>query len=108
MKNFWKKEDIDSELQSEDFQRTYNTMKELYHSGKIPKLNEDEMDVLRFCHDRDMVQFLKEEFTRHPIVLDENGGLKYGNPFDKERGGVKRTDLHTVFDATCPPQTICD
>jgi hypothetical protein len=32
-----------------------------------------------------MKAFLKEEFEKHPIKLDENGNLIGGNPFENER-----------------------
>ena len=52
---------------------------------KVPKITRDEYEVLKFCHERNMRQFLKEEFEKHPIILDENGGLVGENPFEKER-----------------------
>lgn len=59
-------------------------LRDLYRSGKI-KLTEAEMDLVRFCHGRDMKAFLKEEFEKHPIILNEDGALVGGNPFEKER-----------------------
>lgn len=50
-----------------------------------PKLNREEYDILKFCHERDMKQFLKEEFEKHPIILNEQGELVGENPFDVER-----------------------
>ena len=52
---------------------------------KVPKLTRDEYEVLQFCHNRDMRQFLKEEFEKHPIILNEDGELVGENPFDRER-----------------------
>lgn len=56
-----------------------------YKLGEIPKLSTEEMSILEFCHNRDMKAFLREEFARHPIILDESGGLIGGNPFASER-----------------------
>lgn len=68
--------------------------------GKIPKLTSAERQILEFCHGRDMKKFLKEEFERHPIRLDENGELIGGNPFDKERSGEPRKVFYDpLFDA---------
>lgn len=51
---------------------------ELYKNGKIEKLNNDEMNLLRFCHNTDMRAFLKEEFEKHPIDY---------SVFDVDKGG---------------------
>lgn len=64
----------------------YNALKALYHMGKIDKLNREEFELLKFCSERDMRKFLKEEFEKHPIKLDDDGGLIGPNPF---RGGKK-------------------
>lgn len=61
-----------------------SVLREMYRTGKI-KLTEAEMDLVRFCHGRDIKAFLKEEFEKHPIKLDENGNLIGGNPFERER-----------------------
>lgn len=52
---------------------------------KVPKINRAEREILEFCHNRNMKEFLREEFEKHPIKLDENGNLIGENPFDKER-----------------------
>lgn len=52
---------------------------------KPPKLNSMERRILEFCHNRDMKEFLREEFEKHPIKLDDDGNLIGENPFDKER-----------------------
>ena len=52
---------------------------------KPPKLNSAEFEILEFCHGRDMRKFLKEEFEKHPIRLNESGELIGRNPFDVER-----------------------
>lgn len=67
---------------------------------KAPKLTRDEYEVLAFCHGRDMRQFLKEEFEKHPIILDEDGGLVGENPFDRERrenGIPERTQTYDEY-----------
>ena len=78
--------DIDVRADRNNFERdiSFNALRERYRSGKI-KLTEAEMDLVRFCHGRDMKAFLKEEFEKHPIVLDETGNLVGENPFEKER-----------------------
>ena len=52
---------------------------------KAPKLNQAERALLEFCHERDMHEFLREEFERHPIKLNGDGELIGENPFDRER-----------------------
>ena len=52
---------------------------------KKPKLNQMERQILEFCHNHDMKKFLREEFEKHPIILNEDGELVGENPFDKER-----------------------
>ena len=59
--------------------------------GKVPKLNRYERDLLEFCAGRDMKEYLREEFERHPIRLDENGNLIGKNPFDEEREKKENT-----------------
>ena len=51
---------------------------------KVPKLSYEERKLLEFCHGRDMKQFLKEEFEKHPIILNEDGELISPNPFTHE------------------------
>lgn len=53
--------------------------------GKKPQLNSMERQILEFCHGRDMKQYLKEEFEKHPIHLNEDGELIGENPFGKDR-----------------------
>ena len=65
----------------------------MYRSGKI-KLTEAEMDLVRFCHGRDMKAFLKEEFEKHPIKYDEEGNLIGGNPFERERQEALRRQTY--------------
>ena len=44
-----------------------NKLKAERVSNNIPMINQDEMELLRFCHERDMRKFLREEFTNNPI-----------------------------------------
>lgn len=60
---------------------------------KAPKINPMERKILEFCHNRDMKEFLREEFEKHPIRLDPDGNLIGENPFDKERR--ERGDMNT-------------
>lgn len=78
--------DIETRADRNNFERdmSFNALRERYRSGKI-KLTEAEMDLVRFCHGRDMKAFLKEEFEKHPIIIGEAGELIGGNPFEKER-----------------------
>lgn len=77
---------IEIDGRTDNFERnmSMDVLRERYRSGKI-KLTEAEMDLVRFCHGRDMKAFLKEEFDKHPIIIGENGELVGGNPFEKER-----------------------
>ena len=71
--------------------------------GKVPKLTSAERQILEFCHGRDMRKFLKEEFEKHPIRLDEEGNLIGKNPFDDERYGGRRKNLFDpLYDADRP------
>ena len=56
-------------------------LRHMYRSGKIPKLKNEEFELLKFCHDRNMREFLREEFRKHPINLDSQGNLVGENPF---------------------------
>lgn len=76
--------EIDGHTDKFERNMSMDVLRERYRSGKI-KITEAEMDLVRFCHGRDMKAFLREEFEKHPIVLDENGCLVGGNPFEKER-----------------------
>jgi len=67
------------------FERDLEQLRLKYRMGQIPKINAAERGILEFCHQRDMKEFLREEFEKHPIVLDEDGGLVGENPFEKER-----------------------
>ena len=60
---------------------------DMYAAGKIKKLNEHEMSLLRFCHGIDVKKFIKEEFEKNPIILktDENGYLYAELPKRKEK-----------------------
>lgn len=63
---------------------------------KAPKITRDEYEVLEFCHNRNMKEFLREEFRKHPIVLNENGELVGENPFDKERRELLEQQIHPL------------
>lgn len=39
----------------------------LINSKNAPKITHDEMELLKFCHGRDMKKFIKEEFEKNPI-----------------------------------------
>ena len=75
--------DYDSAQCDEKFEKAILNLR--LNAKKVPKLNSAERALLEFCHGRNMREFLKEEFEKHPIRLDENGDLIGGNPFDKER-----------------------
>ena len=76
----------ESERKSDEaFQAALNNVHLRYKTGKIPKLNKAEREILEFCYSRDMKEFLREEFEKHPIVLNEDGGLVGNNPFEQER-----------------------
>ena len=50
-------------LKEENF---YRDLKSLT-SKNVPKISHDEMELLKFCHERDMKKFIKEEFEKNPI-----------------------------------------
>jgi hypothetical protein len=39
-------------------------------------LTREEMSLLEFCDSINVKEFLREEFTKHPLVFDANGNLK--------------------------------
>lgn len=65
---------------------------------KVPKISSMERKILEFCHNRNMKEFLREEFEKHPIRLDENGELIGENPFDKERRELGITEGYYAKD----------
>lgn len=73
---------IDGDLDYSMIQRTNNRLHDMYASGQIKKLNEEEMKLLRFCSGIDVKQFIKEEFERNPIIIksDENGYIYAETP----------------------------
>lgn len=73
---------MDGDLDYSMIQRTNNRLHDMYASGQIKKLNEEEMKLLRFCHGIDVKQFIKEEFERNPIIIkrDENGYIYAETP----------------------------
>lgn len=91
-KNYY---DYDDKVLDERFDAA---ARQLFRGGKIPKINAMERKILEFCHNRDMKEFLREEFERHPIRLDENGELIGGNPFDKERRERGDTSTYEAYD----------
>lgn len=74
--------------------RFEQAIRNLKAGGKVPKLNSFERQLLEFCHGRDMKKFLKEEFEKHPIHLNDDGELIGENPFDKERNGGQKPYLY--------------
>lgn len=37
----------------------------------VPKISRDEYQLLEFCHNTDMISFLREEFRRNPISRED-------------------------------------
>lgn len=79
---------------------------------KAPKINSMERKILEFCAGRNMKEFLREEFEKHPIKLNENGNLIGENPFDKERRekGIseKYYSIDPLFDSIKLVESIDD
>lgn len=65
---------------------------------KAPKINPMERKILEFCAGRDMKEFLREEFEKHPIRLDVDGNLIGENPFDVERRKLGITENYQGYD----------
>ena len=57
------------------FEQNLASLKAAYRAGKIPKINRTEREILEFCHGRNMTEFLREEFSRNPILYDANGEI---------------------------------
>ena len=88
-------------------QREFSRLRAMYRSGKISKITSAERELLEFCHGRDMIAFLREEFRRNPILYDENGEVienpKYtvgGCPDSFFCGETPRTVIHFDEDGT--------
>ena len=61
-------EEVTRNLTNPEKESTFiNKLKAERVSKNIPMINQDEMELLRFCHERDMRKFLREEFTNNPI-----------------------------------------
>lgn len=71
-------EEIDS------IQKELSGLRDLYRSGQVQQISKIERQILEFCHSRDMIKFLREEFDKHKIVLNEQGELVGENPFRRE------------------------
>ena len=78
------------------FSNAYDVLK--YRIKKAPKINSMERKILEFCHNRDMKEFLREEFEKHPIRLDESGNLIGENPFDAERRRLGTNETYQGYD----------
>lgn len=74
-----------SGYEDDNFNKALDNMHLQYQLGNIPKLNHAEREILEFCDARDMREFIREEFEKHPIKLNDNGELVGENPFEKER-----------------------
>ena len=79
------------------FKRAIERLRLSMGGRKAPKINDEERKILEFCAGRNMRQFLKEEFEKHPIRLNEHGELIGENPFDKERGGRRYHSYDPVY-----------
>ena len=81
--------DSEGNLDYSKVQRTQGVFHEMYESGKIKKLNEHEMGLLRFCDGIDVRGFLKEEFKNNPINIsrDDNGNVQAEAPNGVENLG---------------------
>ena len=65
-------ETYEGEFNPEETKNFYNEMRRLYAAGKIKKLTPQEREILEFCHERDMKDFLREEFAAHPIKIADD------------------------------------
>ena len=81
----------------------FNYLKELYRRGALGGLNSFERDLLQFCHDRDMRQYLKENVWDKPIVIDDDGNIDYSRTkFQSQTRQPIQTPLNTYN--SCEPQ----
>ena len=55
----------------------YDFLKEQYRNGTLQGLDDYERELLEFCHDRDMREYLRENVWEKPIVLDSEGGVDW-------------------------------
>lgn len=91
---------IDGDLDYSMIQRTNNRLHDMYASGQIKKLNEEEMKLLRFCHGIDVKQFIKEEFEKNPIIIkrDENGYIYAETPNRKQPDNDSKPPKPSIYD----------
>lgn len=57
------------------FEQNIALLKAKYRAGGVPKINGMERQILEFCHQRDMVEFVREEFRNNPILYNEHGDI---------------------------------
>lgn len=57
------------------FEQNVALLKAKYRAGGVPKINGMERQILEFCHQRDMVEFVREEFRNNPILYNEHGDI---------------------------------
>jgi len=55
--------------------KEFELLKAKYRAGGVKKLTGTEREILEFCYGRDMVQFIREEFRKNPILYDEYGNI---------------------------------
>ena len=66
----------------------YDFLKEQYRNGTLQGLDDYERELLEFCHDRDMREYLRENVWDKPIVLNSEGGVDWGKT-KYQRGGQR-------------------
>jgi hypothetical protein len=78
---------LDRDLLFEQYS-DYDYLKEQYRNGTLQGLDDYERELLEFCHDRDMREYLRENVWEKPIVLNSEGGVDW-NKTKFQRGGQR-------------------
>jgi hypothetical protein len=78
---------LDRDLLFEQYS-DYDYLKEQYRNGTLQGLDDYERELLEFCHDRDMREYLRENVWEKPIVLNSEGGVDWGKT-KFQRGGQR-------------------
>lgn len=86
------------------FEQNLALLKAKYRTGDIPKISRMERQILEFCHGRDMVEFVREEFRNNPILYDENGNAienpKYATDVPTDTFFARKDTGRAVIDFT--------
>lgn len=82
----------------------YDYLKEKYRNGTLQGLDDYERELLEFCHDRDMREYLRENVWEKPIVLNSDGGIDWGKTRFQRSGQRHVLPEQEYYQPTYQPQ----